>query len=182
MISGLFGINLTIILLCCSGPDIVVNSVKRQVEREPWEPWEQCVHYIQPVFLLPASSCTPTVRWRLSQSSSSVCWCSLSPPGETHLTTTNHSVSSSSDGVIVSNTSIFHILLLLLYSLDARTLDEDLRVESICVLTLYRSIASWLNRIVGSQNWSSWYLDKNNPRMATENCNIRGEEDDLSCR
>ena len=36
----------------------------------------------------------------------------------------------------------FYILLLLLYSLDARTLDEDLRVESICVLTLYRSIAS----------------------------------------
>merc|ERR1712110_1177812 len=25
-------------------------------------------------------------------------------------------------------------------------------------------------------------FNKNNPRMATENCNIRGEEDDLSCR
>ena len=24
--------------------------------------------------------------------------------------------------------------------------------------------------------------DKNNPRMSTENCNIRGQEDDLSCR
>ena len=24
--------------------------------------------------------------------------------------------------------------------------------------------------------------DKNNPRMSTENCNIRGQEDDLTCR
>merc|ERR1712183_1041707 len=61
---------------------------------------------------------------------------------------------------------------------------SDLTTMRALILTLTLILLSLLLSVQAKR--SSLYedkpFDKNNPRMSTENCNIRGQEDDLSCR